>query len=44
MDYGILRVACTSPALSVADCEENVKVIAECVTEAQKQHVQLKGS
>ncbi len=41
MDYGILRVACTSPALSVADCEENVKVIAECVTEAQKQHVQL---
>lgn len=41
MDYGFLRGACASPALSVADCDGNVQIMADLVRKAQKQHVQL---
>ena len=41
MKYGILRVACASPALRVADCEYNASQIINAIKEAENTHIRL---
>ncbi len=41
MKYGIIRAACASPSLSVADCRYNAEQIVKTVEEAHNAHVQV---